>query len=111
MRPLPLLLGLAVLALPALSSAQTAPAREPAEPRSLCTHATGWAPGDCARPGAMPSPQVRMRYEMQNGRLEVLDQVNAAIAQGRCADARRIAVDKGEHAMAAQVRKACKGKV
>ncbi|HEY8616751.1 hypothetical protein [Phenylobacterium sp.] len=115
MRAVVVALGLAALSLPALALAQAQPA-EPAQPA----------------PQAAPSARERMEADKLRpgrGQLEsyvgekkgsgvggddkrkwesTRDKIDAALAQGDCAGARKIATNEGLHDLAAQIRRACK---
>lgn len=109
MRALAVSIGLLALALPAAASAQaqgcTASSASNCDATKRETLADKFAPkaddmGSFARKGS--------RDRDKNDRQAVEQQINEAIMAGRCEDARKIAVDNGYHAAAAQIRRTCK---
>lgn len=85
--------------------AQSPPATEQRNP---CAQGGSRTPPGCpslrAGPGLAERVRRAERIEEWNA---VLAKVQAAVADERCEDARRIAVDEGRHELAARIRRAC----
>jgi len=120
MRAFALAFGLALICLP-VSAAEPAPADGACAGRPRASgpcaslrakdQADKLAPkrgGETSFVGDRRSPAGKMgeKREWESAR----DRIDAALGQGQCDEARKIAVDEGLHDLAAQIRRACRGR-
>ena len=104
MRPVLLTtLALVAIALPAAAVGASDPA---ASAQNLCTHGrpSALCPSLRAGPG-LASAMRHREYTREERALRAA--LTTALEEGRCEAARRMAVDKGRHDLAARIRRAC----
>lgn len=100
------LMLMAALGTVALASSASAQNQNTPEDRQFCTHATSQVNASCPSLGPRVSARMARVNAVREGR-ELREAIDAALADGRCEDARKIAVDKGRHELAARLRRAC----
>jgi len=108
MRALALSIGLLALALPAAALAQAQGCTASSAANCDATKRESLADKFAPKSDSMDSFTRKGRDRDKNERQAVEQQINEAIMAGRCEDARKIAVDNGYHAAAAQIRRTCK---